>query len=90
MFKSLEDGRPAKTQFFTSAGIVKAVDGVSYTVDEGETVAVVGESGCGHIPFAAVYVIGWSPHYLDPFRAKLVNKTPKIACCIGVIPTHHG
>ena len=36
-----------KTRFFTSAGIVKAVDGVSYTVDEGETVAVVGESGCG-------------------------------------------
>ena len=29
-----------KTQFFTTAGVVKAVDGVSYTVDEGETVAV--------------------------------------------------
>jgi oligopeptide/dipeptide ABC transporter ATP-binding protein len=36
-----------KTQFFTSAGTVKAVDGISYDVDEGETVAVVGESGCG-------------------------------------------
>jgi oligopeptide/dipeptide ABC transporter ATP-binding protein len=36
-----------QTQFFTSAGTVKAVDGISYTVDEGETVAVVGESGCG-------------------------------------------
>src|SRR3546814_5889542 len=32
---------------FTSAGVVKAVDGISYTVDQGETVAVVGESGCG-------------------------------------------
>src|SRR3546814_15976887 len=32
---------------FTSAGVVKAVDGSSYTVDQGETVAVVGESGCG-------------------------------------------
>jgi len=36
-----------RTQFFTSAGTVKAVDGISYTVEEGETVAIVGESGCG-------------------------------------------
>jgi oligopeptide/dipeptide ABC transporter ATP-binding protein len=36
-----------RTQFATSAGIVKAVDGVTYDVEEGETVAVVGESGCG-------------------------------------------
>ncbi len=36
-----------QTQFFTSAGVVKAVDGITYDVDEGETVAVVGESGCG-------------------------------------------
>ncbi|MDX1514565.1 MAG: ATP-binding cassette domain-containing protein, partial [Gammaproteobacteria bacterium] len=36
-----------KTQFTTGAGIVKAVDGISYHVDEGETVAIVGESGCG-------------------------------------------
>jgi oligopeptide/dipeptide ABC transporter ATP-binding protein len=36
-----------RTQFFTSRGVVKAVDGVSLHVDEGETVGVVGESGCG-------------------------------------------
>ena len=36
-----------KTQFTTGAGIVKAVDGITYHVDEGETVAIVGESGCG-------------------------------------------
>ncbi|MDQ2692912.1 MAG: ABC transporter ATP-binding protein [Chloroflexota bacterium] len=32
---------------FGHAGYVKAVDGVSFVLDEGETVAVVGESGCG-------------------------------------------
>jgi oligopeptide/dipeptide ABC transporter ATP-binding protein len=36
-----------ETQFATSAGVVRAVDGVSWDVEEGETVALVGESGCG-------------------------------------------
>ncbi len=36
-----------RTQFYTSAGTVRAVDGISYTVNEGETVGIVGESGCG-------------------------------------------
>ena len=35
------------TQFSTSSGIVRAVDGVTWDVNEGETVALVGESGCG-------------------------------------------
>jgi oligopeptide/dipeptide ABC transporter ATP-binding protein len=39
--------RELRTQFFTLEGVIKAVDGVSYDVCEGETVALVGESGCG-------------------------------------------
>ena len=36
-----------RTHFFTRDGVVRAVDGVSFSVDAGETLAVVGESGCG-------------------------------------------
>ena len=39
--------RNLRTTFQTSAGAVRAVDGVSWDVEEGETVALVGESGCG-------------------------------------------
>lgn len=35
------------THFFLAEGILKAVDDVSITIDEGETLALVGESGCG-------------------------------------------
>ena len=43
----LLDVRGLRTQFHTKAGVVRAVDGVSWNVRKGETVALVGESGCG-------------------------------------------
>lgn len=44
---TLLDVRDLRTQFFTQDGVVHAVNGISYTVDEGETIGIVGESGCG-------------------------------------------
>ena len=45
--KSLLEVNNLRTSFFTASGEVKAVDGVSFHLDEQEIIAIVGESGCG-------------------------------------------
>ena len=55
--------RNLTTQFFTSSGTVRAVDNITFHVDEGETVAVVGESGCGKSVSALsiLRLVPWPP-----------------------------
>lgn len=49
------------TYFYTMEGVVKAVDGVSYEVEPGETLGLVGESGCGK-SVSALSILRLIPH----------------------------
>ena len=47
MSERLLEIKGLKTHFFTEEGVVRAVDGIDLYIDKGETLGVVGESGCG-------------------------------------------
>jgi oligopeptide/dipeptide ABC transporter ATP-binding protein len=49
-----------RTHFYTREGVVQAVDGVSFSVEEGKTLGIVGESGCGK-SVTALSIIGLIP-----------------------------
>jgi oligopeptide transport system ATP-binding protein len=49
-----------KTHFFTREGVVQAVDGISFTVEKGQTLGIVGESGCGK-SVTALSIMGLIP-----------------------------
>lgn len=57
----LLDIRDLHTHFFTQDGVVKAVDGVSFHVNKGEVVGLVGESGCGKsvTSFSILRLVGY-------------------------------
>jgi peptide/nickel transport system ATP-binding protein len=49
-----------RTQFFTRDGVVRAVDGISFDLKRGETLCIVGESGCGK-SVTALSILGLIP-----------------------------
>jgi oligopeptide/dipeptide ABC transporter ATP-binding protein len=60
MAETLLEIRDLKTYFDMEEGVVKAVDGVSYSIAKGETLGVVGESGCGK-SVTAMSILGLNP-----------------------------
>jgi oligopeptide/dipeptide ABC transporter ATP-binding protein len=57
---ALLDVRELRTHFFTREGVVHAVDGISFSVERGRTLGIVGESGCGK-SVTALSIMGLIP-----------------------------
>jgi len=61
MMKELLKVKNLKTYFFTHEGTVKAIDGISFKINQGETLGLVGESGCGK-SVTALSIMRLIPH----------------------------
>lgn len=71
-----------KTNFYTYAGVVKALDGISLDIYKGETLGLVGETGCGKsvTALSIIRLIQWPPGRIDEgsiiFEGKDLLKLP--------------
>jgi oligopeptide/dipeptide ABC transporter ATP-binding protein len=57
---ALLDVKDLQTHFFTRDGVVRAVDGISFSLESGRTLGIVGESGCGK-SVTALSIMGLIP-----------------------------
>ena len=69
-----------RTYFKTRAGEVHAVDGVSFAVDRGKTLGIVGESGCGK-SVTALSIMGSSRLPGARSAARFASKTGSSPAC---------
>ena len=76
------DVQDLKTSFHTRNGIVRAVDGVSFSVERGETLGIVGESGSGKSVscYSLMGLIPQPPGRIEAGRALLDRETDLLRC----------
>jgi peptide/nickel transport system ATP-binding protein len=67
LMSALLEVRDLKKYFKTGGGWLHAVDGINFTLDEGKTLGVVGESGCGKTTLGRVIL-----HLLDPTEGQII------------------
>ena len=73
------DVKGLKTNFYTEEGLVKAVDDLSFHINKGECVALVGESGCGKSASAMsiLRLIPYPPGVIEDGEIFLKGEKPK-------------
>lgn len=71
MSKVLLDVRNLKLYFRTRSGPVQAVDNVSFQLEEGKTLAVVGESGCGKTSLTKA-ILRLLPRNVETYEGEII------------------
>ena len=87
MDEALLDVENLKTYFHTRNGVVPAVDGVSFSIHQGETVGLVGESGCGK-SVTALSILQLFPQPPGKIEAGKIFFNGENLCCPGSCLSH--